>query len=157
MRTYVHRDGKEPGVWFFSLEADNALAVQVARKYFGLPYHRAEMRINKKEPKVYHSVRRQGQATHNIDVSVGGELPPPQPGSLEFFLVERYLLYAVLNGQLVTGRVYHEPYRVFEATVGKCDQTLMQVNGLPAHPWEHVCYSPGVDVEVFAIKKGMGY
>lgn len=31
VRTYVHFHGREPGVWFFSLDAANILAVKIAR------------------------------------------------------------------------------------------------------------------------------
>ena len=31
VRTYVHLEGRDPGVWFMSLDAANALAVRVAR------------------------------------------------------------------------------------------------------------------------------
>src|SRR5947209_19996689 len=37
LRTYVHRNGKKPGVWFFSLEASNRIACATARLTFGLP------------------------------------------------------------------------------------------------------------------------
>src|SRR5262245_39338566 len=40
VRTYVKADGK-PGVWFFSLDATNAVAVAAARLTFHLPYFRA--------------------------------------------------------------------------------------------------------------------
>src|SRR5215213_4693826 len=45
VRTYVERDGK-PGVWFLSLDATNALAVWAARRFFHLPYFRAQMAIS---------------------------------------------------------------------------------------------------------------
>ncbi|MCK6513638.1 DUF2071 domain-containing protein [Myxococcota bacterium] len=38
VRTYVVHEGK-PGVWFFSLDAANMLAVQAARLGFHLPYY----------------------------------------------------------------------------------------------------------------------
>ena len=44
VRTYVHVEGV-PGVWFFSLDASNALAVFGARLSLGLPYFRARMRL----------------------------------------------------------------------------------------------------------------
>jgi uncharacterized protein len=44
VRTYVQVDGV-PGVWFFSLDASNMLAVLGARATFGLPYFRARMRL----------------------------------------------------------------------------------------------------------------
>ncbi len=43
MRTYVHRRGRDPGVWFFSLDAANPVAVAIARATFGLPYFHARM------------------------------------------------------------------------------------------------------------------
>ncbi len=42
VRTYVTRDGR-PGVWFFSLDAANRLAVWTARRFFHLPYFHAAM------------------------------------------------------------------------------------------------------------------
>ena len=42
VRTYVTVDGK-PGVYFFSLDAGNALAVAIARSVFHLPYFNAHM------------------------------------------------------------------------------------------------------------------
>ena len=42
VRTYVEMQGK-PGVWFFSLDATNPLAVWTARRMFHLPYHRADI------------------------------------------------------------------------------------------------------------------
>jgi uncharacterized protein len=39
------------------------------------------------------------------------DLGEAEPGSLEFFLVERYRLFSGRNGQLLTGRVYHPPYQ----------------------------------------------
>lgn len=152
VRTYVHREGKNPGVWFFSLDADNALAVWGARRFFGLPYFRAEMRVEKGEELRYRSVRRLGNATHDIHIRKGEELAPPQPGSLEFYLVERYLLYSIRGGRLMTGLVNHKPYPIRSAEILSCQQTMLEADGLPSLPWEHVCYSPGVDVEVFALE-----
>jgi uncharacterized protein YqjF (DUF2071 family) len=46
VRTYVVADGK-PGVWFFSLDAGNAIAVAIARAWFHLPYFRARMSMSR--------------------------------------------------------------------------------------------------------------
>jgi hypothetical protein len=45
VRTYVIRDGK-PGVWFFSLDAENPIAVRLARATFNLPYMDATMSLS---------------------------------------------------------------------------------------------------------------
>ena len=39
VRTYVRLGGRDPGVWFFSLDAANGVAVELARSLFHLPYH----------------------------------------------------------------------------------------------------------------------
>jgi hypothetical protein len=45
VRTYVHCRGRDPGVWFFSLDAANPVAVKIARALWKLPYHFARMRL----------------------------------------------------------------------------------------------------------------
>ena len=37
VRTYVHAKGKDPGVWFYSLDAANSIAVRAARRSPGAP------------------------------------------------------------------------------------------------------------------------
>ena len=44
VRTYVKTEDK-PGVWFFSLDATNPVAVRVARSAFHLPYFDARIAI----------------------------------------------------------------------------------------------------------------
>ena len=43
VRTYVHYQGRDPGVWFFSLDASQSLAVRIARRFWNLPYRFARM------------------------------------------------------------------------------------------------------------------
>src|ERR671939_467164 len=57
VRTYVTAEGK-PGIWFFSLDAHNPVAVRLARATFGLPYLDAEMSCQVfKDEVCYRSVR----------------------------------------------------------------------------------------------------
>ena len=65
LRTYVTAkgsengpDGAKPGVWFFSLDAHNPVAVRLARAGFHLPYFDARMRCVTRGGSVhYESVR----------------------------------------------------------------------------------------------------
>src|SRR3954466_998177 len=41
VRTYVHLDGEEPGIYFFSLDAGSSLAVAAARWGLRMPYFRS--------------------------------------------------------------------------------------------------------------------
>src|SRR4029079_6984491 len=50
VRTYVHKGGENPGVWFFSLDAASSIAVIAARAGWHLPYHRASMELEVAEP-----------------------------------------------------------------------------------------------------------
>ena len=76
------------------------------------------------------------------------------PGTLEFFLVERYLLFAELaNRRIARGQVHHRPYPLQTATLLHCDQSLLAAAGIDVtSPPEHVIFSPGVDVEVFPLR-----
>lgn len=153
VRTYVHRDGKEPGVWFFSLEAANGLACKVARRFFHLPYHEARMSVEERGATVtYRSQRRKRGYVCNAQCEFGDDLPTPLPGSFEFFLVERYLLYSHYQGAVFTGRVFHPPYPVKSVNRAAVDQNLTDAAGIPGQNSQSLLFSRGVDVEVFPLK-----
>jgi uncharacterized protein YqjF (DUF2071 family) len=79
------------------------------------------------------------------------------PGTLEFFLVERYTLFAQLAGQTRpwSGRVHHPPYPLVDAEVTEWDDAAFELDGLkrPGRGADHVVMSPGIAVEVFALHK----
>ncbi len=152
VRTYVHRDGREPGVWFFSLDAANLLAVRTARTAFALPYFHARMSERRTDARVAYEGRR-AEAAYHVEARIGEAGPPPEPGSLEFFLVERYLLYAARGGRLWSGRVFHPPYRLREAHVERAEEGLVAAAGLGPRPFAHAAFSDGVDVEVFPLRR----
>ncbi len=151
LRTYVVRDG-EPGVWFFSLEAASRLAVKAARMMWGLPYFHAEMELEREGDRVrYSSKRTSDGAGIQVEWEIGEMLGASTPGTLEFFLLERYLLFAMKNGALRKGQVHHVPYPAQRAKVHRLEQSLLTAAGLPARTDapETVHYAKGVDVEVF--------
>jgi uncharacterized protein YqjF (DUF2071 family) len=81
--------------------------------------------------------------------------PAPSPvGTLDHFLLERYLLYTLRRGRLYSGQVHHTPYPAQGAEVFGVSETLLAAAGLErpggAPPLAH--FSPGVDVEVFALR-----
>lgn len=157
LRTYVHVDGRDPGVYFFSLEAASWLAVHAARLGWGLPYHHARMRMDKADGCVAYESRRRSGSEPRLAVRyrVGRELGASAPGTLEHFLFERYLLHVVRGSSLRTGQVHHTPYPVWTAEIEECSDEIMAAGGLPApaRPPELCHYSPGVDVEIFALRR----
>jgi uncharacterized protein YqjF (DUF2071 family) len=78
-----------------------------------------------------------------------------EPGTLEFFLIERYVLFSTRrDGRLFTGRVYHEPYPLADVTLEAWSSNLLTPHdwGLDKARPDHVCGSPGVAVDVFALE-----
>jgi uncharacterized protein len=137
VRTYVKRDGK-PGVWFFSLDAANAVAVEMARRWFHLPYFRASMQIKERgEWLEYTSVRHhRGAAPAELSARYR-PIAPPQlsaPGTLEHFLTERYCLYATnRSGRLLRGEIHHAPWplQLADAQFAKNTMTIASEVALP--------------------------
>ncbi len=154
VRTYVHRDGRDPAVFFFSLDAASWLAVRAARLGWGLPYHHAEMSMAAAGAKVDYATRRyHGQAHLDVQWKIGAALGPSAPGTIEHFLMERYLLFSAKGGELLVGQVHHPAYPAHEAELGRCQQTLLAAAGIAASGApDLVHYAPGVDVEVFALR-----
>ena len=161
LRTYVHDRSGVPGVWFYSLDANQRLAVEIARRLFHLPYEHAEMTASRTEADVirYRSVRRGGGAKKRVACEFayapGKELPLATPGSLEFFLIERYWLYASAGGQLRRGAVFHQPYPLCGAELMAYDEELLALNGFTptGRPPDHRMMSRGVDVTIFPLER----
>jgi uncharacterized protein YqjF (DUF2071 family) len=150
VRTYVHYEGREPGVWFYSLDAGNAIACAAARYSFGLPYFHAAMRVEEGETILYRSARKDTRAENEIEAVPGLALGEAERGTLAYFLIERYLLYSRLRDRLVTARVHHRAYPLQELETPLVRETLVEAAGLPPRPFVHRLFSPGVDVEIFA-------
>ena len=160
VRTYVHLDGV-PGVWFFSLDATSPLAVWVARTFFHLPYLRAEMRLERPgaELRQFTATRTHGgasPATFRATWKLGALLPPAEPGSLEFFLTERYCLYASNKTQtkLYRGLVAHALWPLRAAQVLHLESDLLVGHGLPAPASKPVVHAGGpVQVELWPMQR----
>jgi uncharacterized protein YqjF (DUF2071 family) len=159
VRTYVHARGKDPGVWFFSLDAANSVAVRAARRFWHLPYFRAEMDLEANGERVrYRSTRLWPDpvpATLDLEYVVGERLGPSAPATLEHFLAERYYLYSSNpRGDLFRGQVHHAPYEIFRARVDRLAESLVERAGFSRGDARDApdLYCPGVDVDVFRLE-----
>jgi uncharacterized protein YqjF (DUF2071 family) len=158
VRTYVHDQGRDPGVWFFSLDASSRVAVRVARALYHLPYRFAEMASDVRGARVHFRSRRIAPGprpgTCAVEYEPRGAPAPARPGTLDHFLLERYVLYAAHDGRLYQARVHHAPYPMQEAAVEGLAEDLVAVAGLvrpPRDPLVH--FASGVDVEVFGLTR----
>jgi uncharacterized protein YqjF (DUF2071 family) len=156
VRTYVHRDGRDPGIWFFSLDAASRLAVAGARCAYRLPYFHAAMKMTVTSAGGatvidYASRRRRGNATFRARYRPQGRVAPATLGSLEFFLLERYLLFAWNGRALRTARVAHVPYPAQPAVATDVVETVVAAAGLsaPAGPPPLVHYARELDVRIY--------
>jgi uncharacterized protein YqjF (DUF2071 family) len=157
VRTYVHDAAGRPGVWFYSLDCNQPLAVAIARRVFHLPYFHARMTASRREGSVsYACQRRVPDAPRSCFTwKPGRDAAPAEPGSLAFFLVERYLLFAADRAQrLYTGRVHHTPYRlhtpeVTEFSTSPARQTGFALKGQPVS----VLGAGAVDVAIFPLRR----
>lgn len=160
VRTYVHFRGRDPGVWFLSLDAANATAVRIARSLWKLPYHYAAIGLQHEEDvgAIHYRSQRLWPAPLpgecNLRVKPLGRVAPAAVGTLEHFLAERYLLYAYRNGRLYQGQVYHTPYPLQTAEVLDLTESLIGAAGVrrpDTPPLAH--YASGVDVRIFPLKR----
>ena len=133
VRTYV-RVADRPGVYFFSLDADSRLAVAAATYFLNLPYREASMDVSSTDGEFsYRSVRRRGTTGQFAATYRPAEpLCLALPGSLEYFLTERYCLYH-LTRRGIPYRVdtHHRPWSLRNATAEFARNTMADVNGLP--------------------------
>lgn len=128
VRVYVKKNGR-PGVFFFSLDAGNSLAVEIARKFFYLPYFNADFRIQNQTDKIhYYALRKDKRGNPAIlDLSYKpiSEIYLAEKGTLEHWLTERYCLYSVnAKGELFRGEIHHIPWPLQKAE-GEISQNEM--------------------------------
>lgn len=131
VRTYVTVDG-QPGIYFFSLDTSSRFAVQTARRIYRVPYFHARQRFDRS---TFESSR--PGAEFRARYRGVGEAAPPEPGSIEHFLTERYCLYTLDVDQCVLrGEIHHPPWQLQAAeaelelnTMG--DQIGVDLEGTP--------------------------
>ena len=134
MRTYVSVGGR-PGVFFFSLDAGNPLAVAAAR-LIHLPYFYAWMRCRRQGDEVSFASRRlaPGPLGARFRARYRPSGPPyvPHPGTLAHFLTERYCLYtADRRGRTARLEIHHPPWPLQDAEAEIELNTIADAAGLP--------------------------
>lgn len=136
VRTYVTHGGK-PGVWFLSLDATNALAVWAAKRWFHLPYHRADIELTGRNGGFDYHLRRVGaDVAFEGHYAPSGEVLRAQPGTIEHFLTERYCLYAQRpDGRIARVDVHHVPWPLQRAELELRHSTM-------AAPWSLALQEP---------------
>jgi uncharacterized protein YqjF (DUF2071 family) len=157
VRTYVYHRGV-PSVWFLSLDAANKLAVWGARTFYHLPYFNARMSLDQTRNTISYSSlrndRRGPPAEFQATWRIGEAQPPTSPGSLEFFLTERYCLDSEHRGKLYRARIHHQPWPLKRAEIVSLNSSMIESHGLPTpagNPLLHYCER--LSVEIWSLRE----
>lgn len=134
VRTYVVRNGKR-GVWFFSLDAANAVAVWGARTFFHLSYFFAAMSCAEDPGWIRYESHRKDR--RGSPASLQARYRPicedfhAAPGSIEHFLAERYCLYtADEKGRIIRCEIHHPPWLLQLAEAAMEENTMAAAAGI---------------------------
>lgn len=161
LRTYVVDACGRPGVWFYSLDTPQRIANWFARTFFHLNYRRARFELVQEGRQVRYRSQLKAAAgwapVQCYEWTRSGQFFHAEPGSLEFFLVERYRLFAydAKRGRLLSGQVHHEPYPLESVELGQYSGGLFASNEMtvPEGPPVHAVASAGVEVCVFPLER----
>jgi len=157
VRTYVTSGGK-PGVWFFSLDAANPLAVAIARAWFHLPYFRARMSCEQREGLILYASQRTHRKAPAAFLECRyrpvGDVSSAQAGTLEHFLTERYCLYATnARGQIIRGEIHHPPWPLQPAEAEFARNSMTESLGIALTPQPLLHFARRQDVLVWPPRK----
>ena len=150
LRTYVRHDG-DPGVYFYSLDAEGLVGVFGARVAHFLPYYAASMDLEVTDRGVAFASKRRhpGASPAQFEATyepIGKPKPAPE-GSLAEFLTERYRYYTTGPGGLRYANVYHDRWPLRDAVVRIEENTLPAAAGFDDLEGSPVCsYATGLEV-----------
>ncbi len=136
LRTYVTAGGK-PGVWFFSLDAANPIAVWLARRFFHLPYYNARMSNHFRESAYHYFSQRTHRNASEANLMCSYRETGPEftaePGTLDDWLTARYCLYAAdKSKQVWRGEIHHQPWPLQPAETEISVNTMFAPIGMKA-------------------------
>ncbi|MFC4077528.1 YqjF family protein [Salinithrix halophila] len=158
VRTYVIYQGK-PGVFFFSCDAANPLAVVFARSIYHLPYLNARMCLAQKEEEIEFKSKRTHRNTPKAEFHClykpVSDVFFAQKDSLDYWLMERYCLYTTYHKKLFRTNIHHLPWPLQHAEAEFIHNTMVDpwrisipknqrpllhyANSINVLAWQHFC------------------
>ena len=144
LRTYVIDKSGTPGVWFFSLDAGQPVAVRLARAGFHLPYFDAKMWTQQRgDVTEYASQRTHTGVTPGAFAAAYRPVGPifeSESGSLEEWLTERYFLFSAAGSKLYRGPIWHPRWPLQRAEAEIRVNTLPELIGMRLEGKPHLLY-----------------
>ena len=134
VRTYVTLQDR-PGVYFFSLDAGNAIAVALARTFFHLPYFTAQMSSKRSGDTIHYRSHRVHRNAPSADYIAAYRPVAPvvyaQSGTIEHWLTERYYLYTTVGRDRVyRGDIHHRLWPLQLAELEIMQDTMAISHGI---------------------------
>ncbi len=144
VRTYIRDEGR-PAILFLSLDADNLLGIELAKLWYHLPYLRARMTFTEAGDQVHFTSQRTTPtaqyATFSGSYGPTGRVAYSTPGSLEYWLTERYRLYSADGrGGLHRADIYHDPWPLQPAAATIAANTMTLAQGIPLPDTAPLCH-----------------
>jgi uncharacterized protein YqjF (DUF2071 family) len=159
LRTYVYDAMGRPGIYFYSLDCDQPVAVETARRLLHLRYEHAAIEAAAGvDGWVNFEAQRAGSILKShFRYRAFGPASEAVEDSIDFFLIERYRLFATdSNGErMISMRMCHAPYRIRAAEVTHWGDAVLRLAGFapPEREPDHACAAEPVEVEAFAPEK----
>ena len=132
VRTYVKLNDK-PGVYFFSLDAPNLLAVMGAKTLYHLPYSHANMTMKQEGLLTNFDSKRRSNTEVKLTCSYRSisEQFHATKGSFEEWMVERYCFYTLNNmGVPLRCDILHEPWLLQHAEAEFSHNSILSKQGI---------------------------
>lgn len=134
VRTYVRLDEK-PGVFYFSLDAPNALVAAAAKMFYHMPYVTAEVEANTEGDHFHFRSRRERPDAPPVEFEgtywPDSEVFRAEAGTREEWLIERWALYTVdREGEIDRVEIHRPPWPLQQAQAELRCESLAAANGL---------------------------
>jgi len=117
VRTYVNYKGK-PGVYFFTLDTDSRLTVNMAKLFYSLPYRLAkiESKMRNRGIEFISNEKSSRQSIERFKCVYKPDSPVyySQKGTLDYWLTERYCLWAMKRDRLIRVDIQHKKWGLQE-------------------------------------------
>lgn len=156
LRTYVVVNGI-PGVWFYSLDAAQPLAVRLARQFFYLPYFDAQIWLDRQGDVISYASQRthrgQPAAAFAAAYKPTGPVFQAQSGTLEDWLTNRLALYSANSRHIYRGRIIHQPWPLQRAEAEIAINTLTDALGIELVGAPLALYSERLDVLAWLLER----
>jgi hypothetical protein len=153
LRTYVRVDG-QPAIYFMSEWIPNRLAVLIGPWLYGLPYQWGTLRYRHAPPMIRGQViAPAGEIAYQAAADPNATYAPAAAGTLDHFLLERYVAFTHRRGVSRRFDVDHEPWLQTRVEVRLIERSLLDPIGTWTRGLELIGanYSPGVrDVDISA-------